>query len=543
MLALAPLDVWFRTLRGTRIHPRYWIRLLGIGTTSLIGTMCSTPERLLLWIYCTIKGSETQRFDHQPGVLIILGYYRSGTTHAHNLIACDPQSVTPRWYQSLMGQGFLISWTITRFLLVPFLNSSRPQDAVGFGPRWPGEDDFALASWVSCSTLPGRLIVPSQWEHWSKWNTLESCTEHERARWRSTLARFAWKVTRRNRDKVLVLKTPSHGAHIDELIQVFGDRVRFLHISRDPTKVIESNIRMHNSLKQHLLEDPLDPTALRARILEEYLLIERATDQSLKALDPSRYAQLRHEDLIADPIGQLNSALSHIGMPMSEAHERAIMDYLSDLGPYERPIHAEIDLGSPSENESDSIDQIRAMQPKVIGLQPQSRIESTTHKPRTALAVLSAIPIALLWGAFWIGLVWVLKQIWPEFRPRIDQFMWIGGSFIAMLSVRIAGGGSKALGWTCAVLALVVFLAVSFPITVINWNWAADGTRDEFIYHNTKGAIHGLRAPSSIIYAILGMLTAWRHASDTGPKPPGTRRPREYISRTVPACSSFSSSS
>jgi omega-hydroxy-beta-dihydromenaquinone-9 sulfotransferase len=522
MLALAPLDVWFRTLKGTSIHPRYWLRLLGIGTSSLVGTMCSTPERLGLFLYQRVRKTDTQRFDHKPGVLIILGYYRSGTTHAHNLIACDPNAVTPRWYQTLMGQGFLISWTITRFLLVPFLGSSRPQDGVGFGPQWPGEDDFALASWGSCSTLPGRLILPSTWDRWKRWNTLETCMEHEHARWRKTLAQFAWKVTRRNTDKLLILKTPSHGAHIDQLLHVFGDRARFIHISRDPERVIDSNMRLHDSLEQHLLEDPLNPSALRTRIIEEYHLVESQTDKALKSLDQNRYAQLRHEDLIAAPIDQLRKAYERLEMPMSESHATAIQNYLNELGPYERPEHTEVDLGTPSDTETDLIDQIRSLQPQVEGVHLQPTPAFETPKPKTALGVLSALLITLLWGALWIGLVWIIKQIWPEFRPRLDQFMWIGGSVIALLAVKAAGGGSRTLGWTCVILALLVFIAVSFPITVINWNWGSNGTREQFIHHNMKGAIHGLRAPSSIIYALLGMLTAWRHASDTGPKPPGT---------------------
>jgi omega-hydroxy-beta-dihydromenaquinone-9 sulfotransferase len=526
MLALAPLDVWFRTLRGTSVHPRYWIRLLGIAASSLVGTMCSTPERLGLFLYQRIRKTDPERFDHAPGVLIILGYYRSGTTHAHNLIACDPNAVTPRWYQTLMGQGFLISWTITRFLLVPFLGSSRPQDGVGFGPRWPGEDDFALASWGSCSTLPGRLILPSTWDCWKRWNTLETCTEHEHARWRKTLAQFAWKVTRRNTDKLLILKTPSHGAHIDQLLHVFGDRARFIHISRDPHRVIESNMRLHDSLKEHLLEDPLDAESLRARIVEEYHLVESRTDKALKSLDQSRFAQLRHEDLIVDPIGQLSKAYQQLNMPMSQSHTRAIELYLSELGHYTRPEPSRIDLGTPNKNEAARIEQIRSSQPQIENPTPQPIEASETTQsrpPSTVLGVCSAIVITLLWGALWIGLVWIIKQIWPEFRPRIDQFMWIGGSVIALLAVKAAGGGSSTLGWTCAILALLVFIAVSFPITVINWNWGYNGTREQFIHHNMKGAIHGLRAPSSIIYALLGMLTAWRHASDTGPKPPGMR--------------------
>jgi len=524
LLALAPLDVWFRMLWGTLPHPRYWLALLGIGLTSLIGTIWSFPERVIFWLCWSVFKKDKERFDHPPGVLVIVGYYRSGTTHAHNLIACDPEAVTPRWYQTLLGQGFLMSWAVTRFLLVPFLGSSRPQDGVGFGPLWPGEDDFALAGWGRCSTLPGRLIFPSQWEKWKKWNTLESCTDAERKRWRKTLAGFAWKITRRHPDKMLVLKSPNHGAHITELTQIFGDRVRFLHISRDPIKVIESNIRMHESLSPHLLEKPLDPITLRARIVEEYLEIETATISQAQSLDEGRIAFITHENLIADPVGQLSKGFGSLALELSEPHKRAITRYLVDLGTYKQSAHTHADLKTPSDTESESIKQLHALRPSQnqVATVPLSNPEHPRPPARTGSGIFVALATTIAWGMFWIGLIWIIKQSFPDYRPRLDQLVWIGGSVIGLIAVRAAGGGSKPLGIAAALLTLLAFVSVSFPITVINWHFAQGESISNFLYHNTKGALHGLTAPSSIIYAVLGMLTAWRHASETGPRAPGT---------------------
>tara|TARA_R110000737_G_scaffold2923_1_gene8277 strand:- start:117519 stop:119162 length:1644 start_codon:yes stop_codon:yes gene_type:complete len=524
LLALAPLDVWFRILLGTPIHPRYWIRLFGIGFTSLVGTLWSLPERIIFAICWKLFKKNPEQLDHPPGVLVIVGYYRSGTTHAHNLIACDPGVVTPRWYQALLGQGCWLSWAVTRFLLVPFLGASRPQDGVGFGPMWPAEDDFALAGWGACSTLPGRLILPSRWSKWSKWNTLETCTDAERARWRRTLAGFAWKVTRRHPQKMLVLKTPSHGAHITELVEIFGDHVRFLHVSRDPNKVIESNMRMHDDLASHLLEQPLDPSTLRDRIVTEYRDIEHATIAQSQSLDEGRLAFITHEALIADPIGQLATAYQTLGLEHSAAHQNAITQYLHDLGAYQRPLHTPIDLGDPTASEPESIQQLRALHPSKptperVNL-PPAPYPARTFRPLLGLS--SAIIAAIAWGLLWIGIIWVIKQINPDIKPRLDQLVWIGGSAVGLAAVHFAGAGSKRLGYIAAGLTLLVFVSISFPITVINWNFAAESTTSDFLYHNSKGALHGILAPSSIAFAVLGMLTAWRHASSTGPRAPGT---------------------
>lgn len=521
LLALAPLDVWIRMLIGQRVHPKYWIRLLGIGFTSLVGTIWSFPERVGFWIGWSLFKKNPEQFEHPAGVLVIVGYYRSGTTHAHNLISCGSEFITPRWYQALLGQGFWMSWVVTRLLLVPFLGTSRPQDGVGFGPMWPAEDDFALAGWGRCSTLPGRLIFPRSCEEWDRWNDLNECSEAERTRWRRTLAGFAWKVTRRDRSKMLVLKTPSHGAHIAELKAIFGEHVRFLHVSRDPIKVIESNIRMHDALSAHLLDDPIETTILRSQIVEEYLQIERMTIEQSQSLGEGEMVFVSHENLLVDPIGQLDSAFETLGLELSGSHKDAILEYLNELGPYERPAPASINLGFPSVDEANRIDQLLELRPAIEQVQ-RATIQRKDRKKASLLAgVLCAIVAAVVWAFVWIGAIWVIKQIDPEIKPRLDQLVWIGGSVIGVVAIKVSGRGSRRLGFVAALLTLIVFVGLSFPITVLNWNFASDGTREQFLHHNTKGALHGLLAPSSLIFAVLGMITAFRHAGTTGPRPPG----------------------
>lgn len=524
LLALAPLDVWIRMLAHHRVHPIYWVRLLGIGFTSLVGTIWSLPERVGFWIGWSLFKKNPEQFDHPAGVLVIVGYYRSGTTHAHNLISCSSEIITPRWYQALLGQGFWMSWMATRLLLVPFLGSSRPQDGVGFGPMWPAEDDFALAGWGRCSTLPGRLIFPRSRDHWDRWNDLNECCEAERTRWRRTIAGFAWKVTRRDPSKMLVFKTPSHGAHIAELKAVFGEHVRFLHVSRDPMKVIESNIRMHDALSPHLLEDPIDTTTLRSQIVDEYLQIERMTIEQSQSLDEGKIVFVSHENLLADPIGQLRGAFETLGLELSGSHTDAILEYLNELGPYERSAPISIDLGTPSADESEQIEQLLELRP-AIELVQRVTIQGGDPKQAGLVAgVLCSIIAAVVWASVWIGVIWVIKQIDPEIKPRLDQLVWIGGSVIGVAAIKASGLGSKRLGFVAALLTLIVFVGLSFPITVLNWNFASDGTREQFLYHNSKGALHGLLSPSSLIFAVLGMITAFRHAGMTGPRPPGIKR-------------------
>ena len=165
-LGFAPLDVWLRFLTQPRPHIplRYWPRVAVGLLFSLVITLLTLPERLVLAVWFCLRPR-----PKLPGPVVILGYYRSGTTHLQYLLSCDPRLYSPRWYQTLPPHGFLVSWNVFRYFMLPFVGGKRPQDDAAFGADVPAEDDFALANlalrvqphWPARSPARTRLLRPA----------------------------------------------------------------------------------------------------------------------------------------------------------------------------------------------------------------------------------------------------------------------------------------------------------------------------------------------------------------------------------------------
>ena len=498
LLALAPLDVWARMLAGSGgVRPRYWARLGFCLFTSWVGTVLTMPERLLLWPVRLAKfGGSEPRFEHGPGVVVVLGYYRSGTTHLHNLLACDRRVVTPRWYQCLVGPGWWLSWSLARFMLTPFLGSTRPQDSVGFGPSWPAEDDFALATWGGASTLAGRFVFPTEpvWARERAWHGLGGLGENRLRRWRSLTAMFCWKVTRFRGDRVLVLKTPSHTARVAELDRLFAGKVRFVSIERERGAVIRSNLAMHRALASHALADGPDDVALRCRVEGELDETIAKRDAELGAIDPGRVVRVRYEDLVADPMGQMERVSEGVGLAWDGPARRRVAAYLHRVGRY-RP-------GSD-----------------LSALPPDPEPEAGVGRPWRALA--AGVCVGLVCAAVWLGLAWATNR-GLGWQQRFDVFAWLAGGVIGAAMGRAGRVGSVWLGAAAAGIAVLVHWGLSFPVTVVNWNFAGGtGLWDEWWHHNWKGARHGALSTSSLLFTGLGAVAAWRQASRRGPRAPG----------------------
>lgn len=517
-MAFAPLDCWARFLRiaGARIGPRYWPRLAWCLVSAAIGTAATIHERVLLLPVRLFRFGGRARFEHKPGVVVIVGYFRSGTTHLHYLMSCDRRFTTPRWYHCVAPQGFWLSWTLFRFGLVPLLPNKRPQDDVAFGPEYPAEEDFGLCNWTLASSLPGRFVVPSLWREFQRWHFADALDGRERARFRGFLAMLCWKITRARPGRPLLLKSPTNTARVGELRATFGDEnVRFVHLVRDPSEVVQSNAAMYDRLGGFLLEDPPPPAEVRARIAEEYERSELHCLDATRDLGPDRYARVRYQDLVADPVGQLRRVYGQLGLAWRDPNERALIRYLHAVRAYraasQRPRAERPAVADPGDAERAMWGRLRRRlgldEPTVPAVPvPAPAVRADPSRPRGA-AWLVAPLVAATCFAGWLLLAHVTEN-------RLDTLIWPIGALIGMATIRVAGRGSLGLGlWTAGLFLGVVGLSV-WPMPEVTKGWT--GVDRAKSLANAWGQVN-----NNYVWVLFGVLTAWRYGSREHVRPPG----------------------
>src|SRR6266496_1181588 len=121
------LSDWLRLLADNRfaVDWPYWLRAGAI-------TWCSVQNSLFAWC-------ERLRYDRsiravQPSPpLFILGIWRSGTTHLHNLLARDKRLASPSTFEVLYPHTFLTTAWFNKPLLARVAPEHRPQDNVRMG--------------------------------------------------------------------------------------------------------------------------------------------------------------------------------------------------------------------------------------------------------------------------------------------------------------------------------------------------------------------------------------------------------------------------
>jgi hypothetical protein len=130
---------WWRLLRqnGFAVDPVYWHRAAFVSVLSLANSFYRRREEKK-------HDAEIAATTIQQPPLFILGHWRSGTTHLHNLLAQDDGGFAyANTYQVVNPHIFLTTEEVRTRRFAKLLPDKRPMDNMALSFESPQEDEFA----------------------------------------------------------------------------------------------------------------------------------------------------------------------------------------------------------------------------------------------------------------------------------------------------------------------------------------------------------------------------------------------------------------
>jgi hypothetical protein len=308
-----------------RVHWRY-------GYIAAIVTVVSLIHTILRIIQEARYGSRIARTVIRHAPIFIIGHWRTGTTFLHELLILDERHTYPNTYQCLEPNHFLLTERIiTRWM--PFLMPTRrPMDNMRAGWDRPQEDEFALCMLGQPSSYL-TIAFPNHPPQFTEYLDLEGLSAKALVRWEAAFLGFLRHLTFKD-GRRLVLKSPPHTCRIKVLLKLFPD-ARFIHLVRDPFVVFPSTVNMWKSLYlAHSLQKPTF-AGLEAYVFATFQRLYDRLEEGRKLVGPSRFYELRYEDLVRNPIEQMEALYHHLGLDRFEALRPRLKAYLAGLKGYE----------------------------------------------------------------------------------------------------------------------------------------------------------------------------------------------------------------
>ena len=141
-----------------------------------------------------------------------------------------------------------------------------------------------------------------------------SLSDAERDKWKEALKSFVHCVAAM-RNRRIILKSPTHTARVKTLLEVFPD-ARFVHIVRDPLALFPSTIRLWTTLSQVQGLQTVDDGIpwVERQVLDTFARMYERFEQDRDLIPAGHLAEVRYEELVADPVGQMQSVYEQLNL-------------------------------------------------------------------------------------------------------------------------------------------------------------------------------------------------------------------------------------
>jgi omega-hydroxy-beta-dihydromenaquinone-9 sulfotransferase len=332
-----------------------WMRLLvrnrfAVGLPYLyiavVITFVSACHTVLRLIQDALYAAPVRHTPIALSPIFIIGHWRTGTTLLHELLILDERHSFSTTYECLEPNHFLLTEDLLSRWLWFLMPSRRPMDNMAAGWDRPQEDEFALCMMGQPSPYL-TIAFPNHPPQDQEALDLEGLSPMKRAAWKRAFLLLLRRITFRN-PKRLVLKSPTHTCRIRTLLELFPG-ARFIHIVRDPYVVFPSTVNLWKSLYQtHGMQTPTF-AGLEEHVFATFTHMYRKLEEGRKLVEPSRFYELRYEELVQNPIEKMRKLYEHLGLgefetvrPKLEAYLGRTKDYRTNRYELAPEVRAEI---------------------------------------------------------------------------------------------------------------------------------------------------------------------------------------------------------
>jgi len=277
--------------------------------------------------------------SHPP--IFLIGHWRSGTTHLHNLMSHDPQFGYLKFSETAMPLDMIgpILWSARR-VINRSLPKTRGFDEVKLALDEPQEEEMALGNLQEIGYYSIYHFPPHMARHRDRSLFFEDVSEEELDRFKRNYEFLVRKVAYVKKGQRLLFKNPPSTTRMEMILEMFPD-AKFIHIVRNPWPVFSSTCakfpRLYNAFAWQSFADVDIP----GFVLETYEKVMRRylSDRNRLGLSPGQLAETSYEKITSDPLGEIGRLYDQLGIGGKKGGLREIGDYVSSLREYSRNVH------------------------------------------------------------------------------------------------------------------------------------------------------------------------------------------------------------
>jgi hypothetical protein len=261
--------------------------------------------------------------------IFILGLPRSGTTFLHGLLACDPDNLVPRAWQTIYPEPRNADFDASRDRRAKIVNRQFKFFG-GISPEFFQLHPIDADGPQECSEITAHVFQSLRFDttfrvpDYQAW--IDDRGHQEAFVFHRKFLQVLQHGTAGNR---WLLKCPDHSFCLDAILKIYPD-ARFVVVHRDPMRVFASVAHLTEVLRRPFLKN-IDPLEIGAQVTERWIEGAKrlvAFDQRAD-IDSPRKIHIHYDALAAAPMAAIARIYQHFDLPFSATAGTAISQKLN----------------------------------------------------------------------------------------------------------------------------------------------------------------------------------------------------------------------
>lgn len=300
---------------------RFWLRAANLLT---LGSLRTPLHHLEGWR--VRQRVEAQALAAPP--VFIIGHWRSGTTHLHQLLSQDPQFGFVTLMQAAFPHDFLTA--VGGPILAALLPPTRLVDTTRVTIESPWEEEMAMACFSPLSFFHAFFFPRHGRRIYRESVHFDGVAPSRVEAWWRDYRYFLKKVQSAQPGRRLLIKNPANSARVAALRTAFPG-AKFIHLHRHPEEVYASTLRLHRTGQEVWALQSGDPTRLPATVLANQVDLMTACFAQTRDVPPDELIEVRLTDLEANPLETVRAIYVQLQLPGFEAASARFSAYLDEL--------------------------------------------------------------------------------------------------------------------------------------------------------------------------------------------------------------------
>ncbi len=288
-----------------------------------------------------LKYDATVRAQELPvGPIFVVGHWRSGTTHLHNILSQDPRFGWISFIQTVMPWDIILEKhsPVARKLIERVLPEKRGTDNVALSVDSPQEEEWAIGNLNPLSFFNCYYFPRNYRHHFRRGVLLEDTTESEREGLAAAYDRLVKTLNYFYEGKVLLFKNPSATARMPMLKRLFPN-ARFVHIVRNPYDVFISSLARYPRLMSAFSWQKFDDIDFESIAFESYEALMRRYLEDRDKIPAGDLIETSYEKLVEDPLREVHHIYDAFDIARDETSQERIEAYLHTHRDYQKNVH------------------------------------------------------------------------------------------------------------------------------------------------------------------------------------------------------------